>query len=114
MVAESKPVWVLEEGAVYDGPFRANIESFISHFGKAIPLKCPGVRAWTILVVDVRKHASRPSKLYIYEDNAAAEHPPVCDHCRIIGKSSQPAGNTYILFREAECQAAEDLSKIQT
>ena len=105
MVAESRPIWALEDGAVYDGPFRANVESFIGHFGRAIPLKCSAARAWVVRVVDAGQDAVQPATLYIYEDNPSAEQPPVCDQCRIIGTElPNRLGPPFWLLQQASSQ----------
>ena len=85
MGASTRPVWAVEDGAVYDGPFRANIGAFLGHFGCPVLLRCSSWRAWTIDVVDVRQDSAPPTQLYVYEDIATPEEPPVCDQCRIIG-----------------------------
>lgn len=85
MGGAKRAVWAVEDGVGYDGPFRANIGAFIGHFGSPIPLSSSSIRAWTVDVVDARDKCPRPVQMFIYEDAAASEEPPVCDQCRIIG-----------------------------
>lgn len=86
MGASTRPVWAVEDGAVYDGPYRANIDAFLGHYGSVVALSCPSLNAWTVEVLDGKQSSSRPVRLYVYEDIATPQEAPVCDQCRIIGE----------------------------
>lgn len=86
MGGSTRAIWTVEDGVVYDGPFRANVGAFIGHFGQPIALSHSAVRAWTVEVVDAKQSGSKATRLFLYEDIAMPEAPPVCDHCRIVGE----------------------------
>ena len=85
-----RPVWGIEDGVVYDGPFRSNVGAFVDQYGSQLLLGCCSLRAWTVDVLDPRQESAPPVQLYVYEDIATAEDPPVCDQCRIIGERQHP------------------------
>lgn len=71
---------------MYDGPFRINIQGFLGHFGEPESTSSALVKAWRIAVKEKIDSTAVLSDLYVYEETADANDPPVCDHCRIIGQ----------------------------
>jgi len=66
------------------GPFRTNVEEFVGFFGTEVDLKQSNVKAWSIEVLDADVEEPPTTLLVCQED--AAQEPPVCDQCRIIGE----------------------------
>lgn len=107
-----RPVWAVEDGAVYDGSFRANIGAFLGHYGSFIAVTCPTLRAWTVEVFDKGHSNPQLVTLYIYEDTAAPEEPPVCDQCRIIGEQLSASGCVKLcpFLHDPVCEEPQQMS----